>query len=69
MYNKSTKRIIAEGSLAGVDDILYKRDRQFTLLAHTECFTMRLDREVFEKMMREDPEIRTSLLEEANIRG
>jgi hypothetical protein len=39
------------------------------MLADTECFTVRLDREVFEAIIRDFPEIRLDLLEQANFRS
>ena len=36
--------------------------------AHTELLVLRLDREDFEKMLKEFPEIKTATLEKANIR-
>ena len=69
MYNVHTNRIFPVGSLIGQDDILFNRDRQNTYIAKTELFTLKLERDIFEKMMKEFPEIKTELLEEANIRG
>ena len=69
MFNVSTHRIFPVGSLIGQDDILFNRDRQNTFIAKTELFTLKLERDIFEKMMKEFPEIKTELLEEANIRA
>ena len=69
MHNMHTHRIFPVGSVIGQDDILYNRDRQNTFIAKTELFTLKLERDIFEKMMKEFPEIKTELLEEANIRA
>ena len=68
MLNVSTYRIFPVGSLIGQDDILFNRDRQNTFIAKTELFTLKLERDIFEKMMKEFPEIKGELVEEANIR-
>lgn len=69
MLNATTNRVYPEGSLIGQDDILFNRDRLHSYVAKTELFTLKLERDVFDKMMKEFPEIKTELLEEANIRA
>ena len=69
MHNMHTHRIFPVGAVIGQDDILYNRNRQNTFVAKTELFTLKLERDIFEKMMKEFPEIKTELLEEANIRA
>ena len=68
IINVNTNRIFPEGSMIGQDDILYNRDRTHTYKAYTEVFTLKLEREIFEKMLKEFSEIREELLSEANER-
>lgn len=55
--------------MIGQDDVILKRDRSFTCVAESEVFTLRLEKEHFDKMIKEFPEIREELLEEANLRS
>ena len=54
--------------MIGQDDILFNRDRTHTYKANSEVFTYKLEREIFEKMLKEFSEIREELLSEANER-
>lgn len=55
--------------MIGQDDILFQRDRLHTFHAGSELFTLRLDRDVFEKMLREFPDMKTEILDDANLRS
>jgi CRP-like cAMP-binding protein len=50
--------------MIGQDDILLERDRQYSFIADSECFTMRLDADHFRKILSEDPEIKEKLWKE-----
>lgn len=54
--------------MIGQDDILFRQDRLNNYQSMTECFTLRLDRESFEQILKEYPEIYKKNLEEANFR-
>ena len=54
--------------MIGQDDILFQRDRQHTMKAGTELYTLRLDKDTFEKMLKEFPDIKVEILEESNLR-
>ena len=54
--------------MIGQDDILFQCNRQYTIKAHTELYVLRLEREDFEKMLKEFPEIKAATLEQANLR-
>jgi len=69
VVNSSTNRVFRAGIMFGQDDILFQRDRLHTYKAGTELFTLRLDREVFEKMLREFPDTKKLILDEANLRS
>ena len=55
--------------MIGQDDILFQRERLHTFKAGTELYTLRLEKDVFEKMMKEFPDIKSEILEEANVRS
>lgn len=55
--------------MIGQDDILFQRERLHTYKAGTELYTLRLEKDVFEKMMKEFPDIKSEILEEANVRS
>ena len=55
--------------MIGQDDILFQRDRINTYRAGTELYTLRLEKDIFEKMMKEFPEIKEEVLEESNLRS
>ena len=40
-----------------------------TFKAETELYTLRLEREIFEKMLKEFPDIKAEILEESNLRS
>ena len=67
--NVQDKRKLTKGTLLGADDILFKRDRVNTIMANEECITLRMDREVFERMIKSYPDIRSLLMENANDRA
>ena len=69
LLDVNTNRIFEQGSLIGIDDIMFNRERQHTFVAATESFTLRLERDIFEKMMKEFPDIKTEILEECNLRA
>ena len=48
--------------MIGQDDVILKRDRSFTYVAESEVFTLRLEKEHFDKMIKEFPEIREEIL-------
>lgn len=52
----------------GQDEILFKTDRQGRMRAEIESFTMRLDKEDFENMMNEYPELKAQLIADASFR-
>jgi CRP-like cAMP-binding protein len=58
LLDLETNRVYQTGSIAGVDDIIFNRERQSTFVAETELFTIRLERDLFEKMMKEFPDIK-----------
>lgn len=68
MLCKQTNRIFSAGTMIGQDDILFNTTRQYTLIAHTELFLLRLEREDFEKMLRDFPEIKAAIQEQADLR-
>jgi CRP-like cAMP-binding protein len=67
--NVTTNRIYPDGSMIGQDDILFSRDRLHTFRAGSELYTLRLERDVFEKMMKEFPDMKEEILNEANLRS
>ena len=69
ILNVNTNRIFVKGTLIGVDDILFNRNRLHTYMALSELYTLRMDRDVFEKMMKEFPDIKQEILEDANLRS
>lgn len=69
MLSVNTNRIFRVGHMIGQDDILFQRDRLHTFKAGTELYTLRLDRDIFEKMMKEFPDIKAEILEESNLRS
>lgn len=69
VLNTKTHRVFMTGSLIGVDDILFNRNRLHRHIAKGEVFTLKLDRDVFDKMMKEFPDIKQEILEEANLRS
>ena len=69
IINVNTNRLFKKGQMIGQDDILFQRDRENTYRAGTELYTLRLEKEVFERMMKEFPDIRAEILEESNLRS
>jgi len=69
LLNVETNRVFQGGCTIGQDDILYQRDRLHTVVAETECITMRMDKEDFETMLKEYPDIKSKFLEEAGVRS
>ena len=55
--------------MVGQDEILFKKDRKYTLAALTECNTLKFDREIFESILRDYPDIATKLSDEAEFRN
>ena len=55
VINAHTNRIFPVGTMFGHDDILFGRDRLHSFQATSELFTLRLERDVFEKMLKEFP--------------
>ena len=55
--------------MVGQDDILFQQDRTGMMVADTECLIMRLEKEQFDLMCREFPEVKAELLDEANFRS
>ena len=47
---------------------MYHQDRQDTFRAGTELFTLKLDKEVFERMLKEFPEMKEEINIEVNLR-
>ena len=50
--HSETNRIFVAGSMIGQDDILFNKDREHTYKAYSELFALKLEREIFEKMMK-----------------
>ena len=67
MINANTNRVYSAGSMIGQDDILFSRDRLHTFTAGSELYTLRLDLDDFEKMIKEFPDMKAELLKEANL--
>lgn len=61
-------RVYLKGQMVGQDEILFKKDRKYSLLALTECHTLKMDREIFESILRDYPEISIKLNDEADFR-
>ena len=68
MLSVNTNRIFTVGHMIGQDDILFQRDRLYTYKAKTELYTLRLEKDIFEKMLKEFPDIKAEILEESNLR-
>lgn len=68
MLIEQSNRILKYGSMIGQDEILYKQNRQYTVIAHTELQVLRLEKDDFMKMMKEFPEIMAAITEQANLR-
>lgn len=66
--NEQTNRVLTAGMMMGQDEILFKQDRKARMRAEIESFTMRLDKEDFENMMWEYPELKQQLIAEATFR-
>ena len=45
---------------------MFKQDRKYNLLSLTECSTMKIEKDIFEKILKDFPEIHFKLLEEAD---
>jgi CRP-like cAMP-binding protein len=58
VLNTSTNRCFGQGYMFGHEDILYDRKRDSHCKAETELFTLRLERETFEKMVETTPNLR-----------
>ena len=58
VLNATTKRIYKAGYMIGYEDILYDRKRDSVVKAETEVFTLRLERDYFEKLLEEFPQIK-----------
>jgi len=69
IVNVVTNRVYPDGSMIGQDDILFSRDRLHTFKAGSELYTLRLERDVFEKMMKEFPDMKVEILKESNLRS
>ena len=67
IINMNTNRIFSVGAMIGKDDILFSRERVHTYKATSEVYTLRIEKEVFEKMLKEFPEIKESILKVANL--
>lgn len=68
VVNINTNRNFTYGHIIGQDDIIFQRDRANTYRAGTELYTLRLERDTFEKMLKEFPDIKAEILEESNLR-
>ena len=66
--NEETNRVLTAGMMMGQDEILFKQDRQARMRAEIESFTMRLEKEDFESMMQEYPELKGKMIAEATFR-
>ena len=42
----------------GETDIVYKRDRKDTFIAETDCYILKFEKQTFEKILSEFPDIR-----------
>ena len=69
VLNVETSRVVGKGSIIGQDDILFWRKRINTYRSVNTCYTMRLDRDTFDMMCKEFPNIKKELFEEANFRA
>lgn len=45
---------------------MFKQDRKYNLRSLTECSTMKIEKDIFEKILKDFPEIHFKLLEEAD---
>ncbi len=54
--------------MVGQDEIMFKQDRKYNLRSLSECTTMKIEKDVFEKILKDYPEIQLKLLEEADFR-
>ena len=68
MVNSTTKRVFKVGQMIGQDELLYSKDREYTYIAGSELYTYRLEKDTFEKMLKEFPEIKQEIEHEANLR-
>ena len=69
MINSHTNRIFKVGAMIGQDDILFQREREHTYKAVDELYTIRLEKDIFQKMLKEFPDIKAEILEESNLRS
>ena len=47
---------------------MFKQDRKYNLRSLTECSTMKIEKDIFEKILKDYPEIHFKLLEEADFK-
>lgn len=67
MINMGTNRVFHDGAMIGQDDIIFTRDRMHTFKAGSELYTLRLEKEIFDKMLKEFPDMKAQLMKQANI--
>jgi CRP-like cAMP-binding protein len=54
--------------MVGQDEIMFKHDRKYNLRSLTECTTMKFEKDIFEKILKDYPDIQFKLLEEADFK-
>lgn len=55
--NTSNGRVYIKGQMVGQDEIMFKQERRYSLRSLTECLTMKLERDVFERILKDYPDI------------
>ena len=65
VLNVTTGRVFNEGSMLGETDIVFKRHRKDSFVADTECYILKYDKSIFEKILDEFPDIKEEVEEVA----
>ena len=58
VLNTVTRRIFSVGSIIGETDIIYKRSRCETYVAMDNVYVLKMDRIIFEEVLKEFPEMK-----------
>lgn len=68
VLNTTTTRVYKTGFMFGHEDILFDRKRDSQLKAETEVFTLRLERDNFERMLDDFPAIKYEMVKQGDER-
>jgi len=57
LCNTTNGRVYQKGQMVGQDEIMFKQDRKYNLRSLTECNTMKIEKDIFEKILKDYPDI------------